>query len=142
MGGFRRRAESRNALQAARVHPMTSALILFAHGARDPEWAAPLRRVRHAISLRRPEAAVELAFLEFMAPTLPACVADLVARGASRITVLPMFIAQGGHLKRDVPDLIHVLGAQYPGLDLRLATAIGETDSVIAAMAEAAGALL
>lgn len=121
---------------------MTSALILFAHGARDPEWATPLRRVRSAILARQPEAAVELAFLEFMAPTLPACVADLVARGAGRITILPMFIAQGGHLKREVPELIRALGAQYPYLDLRLATAVGETESVIAAMAAAAGALL
>lgn len=121
---------------------MTSALILFAHGARDPEWATPLRRVRSAILARQPEAAVELAFLEFMAPTLAACVADLVARGAGRITILPMFIAQGGHLKREVPELIRGLGAQYPSLDLRLATAVGETESVIAAMAAAAGALL
>ena len=28
---------------------MSSALILFAHGARDPEWAAPLRRVQAAV---------------------------------------------------------------------------------------------
>ena len=31
---------------------MTTALILFAHGARDPEWANPMRRVQAAIRKR------------------------------------------------------------------------------------------
>src|SRR5574343_1736660 len=80
---------------------MTTALILFAHGARDPEWAEPMRRVQAAIRQQRPGVPVELAFLEFMAPTLPDCIAALVAGGARKIVIMPMFIARGGHLKRD-----------------------------------------
>ena len=48
---------------------MTTALILFAHGARDPEWASPMRRVQAAIRKRLGGVQVELAFLEFMAPS-------------------------------------------------------------------------
>lgn len=119
---------------------MTSAtaLILFAHGARDPEWAAPLRRVQAAITASAPERRVDLAFLEFMSPTLPECVAALAKAGVSSAVVVPMFIAQGGHLKRDLPELLDVLRAQYPALRLALAPAIGESASVIAAMAQAA----
>lgn len=119
---------------------MTSAtaLILFAHGARDPEWAAPLRRVQAAITASAPEQRVELAFLEFMAPTLPECVASLAESGVMSVMVVPMFIAQGGHLKRDLPALLDTLRVQYPGLTLALAPAIGESASVIAAMAQAA----
>ena len=75
---------------------MSDGLILFAHGARDPEWAAPVRRVQTAIRQRAPSLRVELAFLEFMAPDLAACGADLVAAGCRDIAILPMFIAQGG----------------------------------------------
>ena len=50
---------------------MTTALILFAHGARDPEWANPMRRVQAVVRQRMSAVPVELAFLEFMAPTLP-----------------------------------------------------------------------
>ena len=50
---------------------MTTALILFAHGASDPEWANPMRRVQAAIRQRMTSVPVELAFLEFMTPTLP-----------------------------------------------------------------------
>jgi sirohydrochlorin ferrochelatase len=63
---------------------MNTALILFAHGARDPEWADPMRRVQAAIRQQQPDVPVELAFLEFMAPTLPDCIAALVAGGAAQ----------------------------------------------------------
>lgn len=121
---------------------MKQALVLFAHGARDPEWAGPIRRVRAAIQAQRPETWVELAFLEFMAPTLDDCVAGLAAEGIERIVVLPMFIAQGGHLKRDVPALIARLQERFPDLTMELAPAVGETAAVVEAMAAAALALL
>jgi sirohydrochlorin cobaltochelatase len=117
---------------------MTTAIILFAHGARDPEWANPLRRVQAAIRQRANEVTVELAFLEFMAPTLPECVAALVNRGAAEIVVMPMFIAQGGHLKREVPEMLALLRSTYPEVRFSLGGAIGENEIVIQAMAEAA----
>ena len=115
-----------------------TALILFAHGARDPEWANPLRRVQAAIATSAPGQRVEMAFLEFMSPSLAECVAALAQDGASSAVVVPMFIAQGGHLKRDVPLLLAALREQYPQMTLALAPAIGESPGVIAAMAEAA----
>ncbi len=117
---------------------MTTAIILFAHGARDPEWANPLRRVQAAIRQRAGDVTVELAFLELMAPTLPDCAAALAAGGASEIVVLPMFIAQGGHLKRDVPEIIDRLRSTWPEVRFSLAGAIGECEIVVQAMAEAA----
>ncbi|HQC73311.1 MAG TPA: cobalamin biosynthesis protein CbiX, partial [Candidatus Competibacteraceae bacterium] len=42
---------------------MTTALILFAHGARDPEWANPMRRVQAVVRQRMSTVPVELAFL-------------------------------------------------------------------------------
>ncbi len=117
---------------------MTTALILFAHGARDPEWANPLRRVQAAIRQRAAGMAVELAFLEFMAPNLHDCAAALVAGGATKIVVMPMFIAQGGHLKREVPEILERLRSTWPAVQFSLAGAIGENEIVVQAMAAAA----
>lgn len=117
---------------------MTTALILFAHGARDPEWANPMRRVQAAIRQRVTAQPVELAFLEFMAPTLPDCAAALVAGGAKKIVVLPMFIARGGHLKKETPEMIGQLRATYPDVEFLLGDAIGEHETVVQAMADAA----
>jgi len=121
---------------------MSDGLILFAHGARDPEWAAPVRRVQTAIRQRAPSLRVELAFLEFMAPDLAACGADLVAAGCRDIAILPMFIAQGGHLKREVPELVAALAAAHPAARFTLRPPVGEAEAVIAAMADHALALV
>jgi sirohydrochlorin cobaltochelatase len=116
---------------------MTTALILFAHGARDPEWADPMRRVQAAIRERAPALHVELAFLEFMSPTLEECLQAIIARGATRVVVQPMFIARGGHIKRDLPDLIERLRGTWPQVEFTLNGVIGENESVIQAMAMA-----
>ena len=116
---------------------MTTALILFAHGARDPEWANPMRRVQAAIRQRISDMPVELAFLEFLMPTLPEAVAQLVAQGSDKIVVMPMFIARGGHLKNDLPGIVDALRSTYPKVEFSLGGAIGEDESVVQAMAVA-----
>lgn len=117
---------------------MTTALILFAHGARDPEWANPMRRVQAAIRLRMTSLPVELAFLEFIAPTLPDCAAGLIAQGADKVVVMPMFVARGGHLKKETPEMIEKLRSTYPNVEFSLGNAIGEHELVVQAMAMAA----
>lgn len=117
---------------------MQDALILFAHGARDPEWALPLQRVRQLVAARKPGLVVELAYLEFMLPTLDECFAGLAEKGICRVTVQPMFIAQGGHLKRELPEMLARQRQRHPQMEITLARAIGEDDSVLAAMADAA----
>ena len=113
-----------------------NAVVLFGHGARDPEWAGPMRRTAQAMRAQSPELLVELAFLEFMQPTLVEAIDSVVAAGARRITVVPMFLAQGGHLKRDVPLLVEQASLRHPGCEIRQALAVGEADRVVTAMAE------
>ena len=72
---------------------LKTALILLAHGARDPEWALPLRRVSEAVVAQAPELRVELAFMELMPPNLGECAEKLMAEGYKRILVVPLFIA-------------------------------------------------
>lgn len=110
-------------------------LILFAHGARDPRWAAPFLRLQQLLQ-QRADLAVHLAFLEFMTPSLPDLVAQLVANGQHEITLVPVFLGQGGHVLRDLPLLIEQLQTQYPQLQLHRAQAVGEDDSVLQAIAQ------
>ena len=120
---------------------MRTALILFAHGARDPEWARPMQRVREAILAAQPAVRVELAFLEFMSPGLAESVDALAAEAYERVIILPMFIAQGGHLKRELPEMVAALRQEHSSLELVLMGAVGEQEPVVQAMASAALAL-
>jgi sirohydrochlorin cobaltochelatase len=71
-----------------------------------------------------------------MSPTLTEAIAALVAGGARRVAVVPIFLAQGGHLKRDLPVLLDEARAAHPGCEITLATAAGEADPVVVAMAD------
>lgn len=116
--------------------PASRAIILFAHGARDPGWALPFERLRMAVKLRLPGTAVELAYLELMQPSLAQAVDSLIDGGAREIGIIPAFMAQGAHLKRDLPALIDAAQARHPQAVLRLHSALGESQAVLDAMAD------
>lgn len=120
---------------------MTQAIILFAHGARDPAWAAPFEAVAAALRAQAPGVTVQLAFLEFMTPTLPAAGAALALQGCTSVTVVPLFLGAGGHVRKDLPVLLDTLRKDHPGTQWRLSPAIGEVESVTRAMADAAWVL-
>lgn len=117
-------------------HSSQRGLVLFAHGARAASWAAPFERLRDATQAQAPDAEVALAFLELMTPSLPDTVAAMVARGIDRVTVVPVFLGQGGHLLRDLPALCDGIRAAHPGLNLHVVGAIGEDPGVQRAMAD------
>jgi len=116
------------------------ALILFAHGARAASWAAPFERLRELTQARMPDTRVALAFLELMTPRLPELVAMLLAElpegEVLDATVVPVFLGQGGHVLRDLPLLLDELRVAHPQLRLKVVPAVGESASVLAAMAD------
>jgi sirohydrochlorin cobaltochelatase len=115
---------------------MKAAIVLFAHGARDPEWAQPFEKIRTQIQARVSDTPVMLAFLELMQPSLSDAIAGLEERGAQHITLIPMFLARGGHLKNDLPKLIAQIQTQHPNPTLHMSPAIGEVDSILQQLSE------
>jgi sirohydrochlorin cobaltochelatase len=112
-------------------------IVLFGHGARDPRWAEPFFRLTEKLRVSHgPAGPVSLAFLELMEPDLASAVAAQVALGCAAITVVPVFFGQGGHVRRDLPAVLDVCRAAHPGVDIRCATAVGEDDAVLDAVAQ------
>jgi sirohydrochlorin cobaltochelatase len=111
------------------------ALVLFAHGARDRKWAFPFHRLRQLVQEALPDAVVSLAYLELMTPDLPELVRQLVQGGCDDVTIVPVFLAQSGHVMRELPLIISQLEKDHAGVVIRLAGAVGEDPDVLAAMA-------
>jgi sirohydrochlorin cobaltochelatase len=120
---------------APHASPDMNGVVLFAHGSRDPQWAAPFREIEKRVAAASPQSAVTLAFLETMSPTLPQAVDALVARGCDRITVAPLFMAQGAHLKRDLAALADAARTRHPQVNLETLPAAGEAPGVMDAIA-------
>lgn len=111
------------------------ALVLFAHGARDPRWAQPFKKLQAIAQQQLAGTQVELAFLELMEPRLPEVVDQLAANGCQRISVVPVFLGQGGHVLRDLPPMIDELRARHPQLHVTVSDAVGESPDVLQAIA-------
>jgi len=110
-------------------------IVLFAHGAKDPEWAGPFHEILNRVRASRPEYPIAVAFLESMSPTLEEAIDALAADGAAAITVFPLFMAQGGHLKQDLPRILEEIRASRPHVPIALESALGEVPELLDAIA-------
>ncbi len=111
------------------------AIVLFGHGARDPQWAEPMKHLQSLLVAQLPGVQVELAFLELMAPSLPDTVDCMAQGGVKHIQVVPIFFGRGGHLKNDFPVIMAEMKARHPGLNIEATTAVGQWDAVWQAIA-------
>ncbi len=120
------------------VQTPLSALVLFAHGSRDPKWAEPFKAIQALIRAQTPNLPVELAFLELMQPGIQECLSELATQGVKRISIVPIFLAAGRHLREDLPPLIAPIQKQFPDLLIKVTAPIGdipEFQSAIATLA-------
>lgn len=115
---------------------MNKGIVLFAHGSRDRAWARPFEQLAATLS-RQTDAAVRLAYLELMSPSLGDAISALVADGAKSIRVVPVFLGQGGHTKQDLPKLAAAARERHAGAEITIEPPIGEQPSVIEAIAAA-----
>ncbi|CAD6539760.1 hypothetical protein LMG28727_03679 [Paraburkholderia kirstenboschensis] len=117
----------------------THGLVLFGHGARDARWREPFERLAEKLRAARASGGddgfVRLAFLELMEPDLLTAVGELVADGCDVVTVVPVFFGQGGHIRKDLPELIQRCRDAQPSVEIRCAIAVGEDDAVLDAVA-------
>jgi sirohydrochlorin cobaltochelatase len=130
---------------------MTSphAIILFAHGSRDPLWRAPLEAVATAIAAKHPGTPVRCAYLELCTPDLPTVTTEIIAACASfhwasgpkdtlNIRIVPMFLGMGKHAREDLPELVTALRMAHPSVNFEVVAPIGEDARVTALLAEMA----
>jgi sirohydrochlorin cobaltochelatase len=123
------------------VIPMStpqSALVLFAHGSRDPKWAEPFKAIQALIRAQAPDVPVELAFLELMQPGIQECLIELANKGVKRVSIVPVFLAAGRHLREDLPTLIAPIQKQFPDLVINVTAPIGDIPEFQAAIARLA----
>jgi len=59
-----------------------------------------------------------------------------VAEGVTRITLVPLFLAQGGHTKEDLPRLLNEIRRNHPDITIDVTEAIGDSEVLTAAIAD------
>ncbi|CAM3028479.1 sirohydrochlorin chelatase [Mycobacterium simiae] len=105
------------------------ALVLTAHGSKDPRSAANARAVAEAVSRRRPDLQVRLAFLDHDSPSL----VDVLGALDRPAVVTPLLLANAYHARVDIPAQIANCGVMPR---IRQAPVLGEDDRLVSVLRE------
>jgi len=101
-------------------------LIAVAHGSHNAAWRMAVERVVRSLAPELGVDAVRLAYMECSPPTLRDVVAEAAAKGIRKVRVLPLFLANEGHVDRDIRPLVDDVRTAFSDLEVELMPAIGQ----------------
>jgi sirohydrochlorin ferrochelatase len=103
---------------------MKTAVIILGHGSKRGGNDAALKLL--AEELRRSGGEIiEYAFLQYAQPTADAAVDHCVRQGAKKIVIVPFFLQEGVHVRKDIPAFIEKVKKRHPTLDVRVTDYVG-----------------
>lgn len=82
--------------------PPAPALVLVAHGSRDPRTLATVHTLVDRVRALRPGLPVHLGHIELNEPLLPD---TLAALGDQEAVLVPLLLSRGYHVKQDIPEM-------------------------------------
>lgn len=82
--------------------PAPPALVVVAHGSRDPRALSTVRALLDRVRALRPDVPVHLGHIELNAPLLPD---TLAALGDTEAVLVPLLLSRGYHVKQDIPEM-------------------------------------
>ncbi|MGV9263484.1 sirohydrochlorin chelatase [Kitasatospora sp. NPDC003701] len=90
------------------------ALLLIAHGSRDPRHAATVAALAEEVRVLRPGLELATAYLDHCAPRIP----QVAGRLGARAVAVPLLLNRAFHAKHDVPAALRSAGAGLPVADV------------------------
>ena len=112
------------------------AILYIGHGTRSKKGAEEaisfLQRVIQQVKVP----IQEISFLELTEPSIELGFQRCVERGATEITVVPLFLLAAGHIKKDIPDVLLPLRENNPAVGVNMADPFGVQEEILDAVEE------
>lgn len=108
---------------------MNESIILLAHGSPEKYAKRVLLEIKKKFSknCNNKKTKIYHAFLQFNKPSLEKCLNKIKD---SKIVILPVFISDGRHTKRDLPKIIKTM-KKSKGLSVKVALPLGADDLMV-----------
>lgn len=81
-------------------------LLLVGHGSRLEYNKQLITTTAELMKQERPDYLIKSCFLEYSSPTVPEGLDSMRSESISRLVVVPLFLAKGIHVLRDIPRLL------------------------------------
>lgn len=119
---------------------MKTAILLMAHGSRIAEANDAAREVAKMVQEMTGHEIVEVSFREMHEPNIQQGVDNCVAKGATRILLIPYFLFMGAHVQHDLPEEIEAAQQRHPGLEMVMGSHLGAHRKLAEIVTERIGA--
>lgn len=115
---------------------MTDAVLLVAHGSRDPRAGQAIESLAARVRAARPGLPVGVATLELRGRRLPEVAAELVRGPGRRVTVVPLLLTNAYHGSVDLPAVLAATRPAMPDTELVATDVLGPDDRLLDALDE------
>ena len=112
------------------------AILYVGHGTRSEKGAAQAKNFLEKIIKQTSVSIQEISFLELTEPFIEEGFIRCVKKGATAITVVPLFLLAAGHIKTDIPEALFPLQRQYPQIQVSVADPFGVQERILDAITE------
>jgi sirohydrochlorin ferrochelatase len=116
------------------MRPARLAVVLVAHGSRDPRAARATEALARAVAALHPEWAVRASYLDHSVPRPRQVLASFAAAGHQRAVMVPLLLTSAYHGRVDVPGEITAARAAGVRMEVELADVLGPVDGVVPAL--------
>lgn len=90
------------------------AIVLAAHGSRNPASATQFEELVKVIKAMEPNRTITHGFLEFNTPTIDEAAREAIEAGAKEIVLVPGVLLAATHAKNDLPTELNTLRQEFP----------------------------
>jgi sirohydrochlorin cobaltochelatase len=101
-----------------------SCLIIVSHGSKNKAWLKPVEKLTFSLKKKFGKTGVHTAYLENVKPDLKTVLGKLAS--TRTITILPLFISCGNHIKNDIKKDIIKHKKHYKNTKINLLPSLGE----------------
>ncbi len=112
------------------------AILYIGHGTRAKKGAEEAKSFLQRVIQQVDVPIQEISFLELTEPTIEFGFQRCVERGATEITIVPLFLLAAGHIKKDIPDALLPLRAKNPDVQVKMANPFGVQEEILDAVEE------
>ncbi|WP_458412811.1 sirohydrochlorin chelatase [Schinkia sp. CFF1] len=112
------------------------AILYIGHGTRSEKGVQELKAFIEQVKKRCNPPIQEFCFLKLTKPSISSGFKRCVERGATEITIVPLFLLAAGHIKEDIPRILSSLRETYPTIKVNVRNPLGVKDKILTVMAD------
>jgi len=109
-------------------------VLIVGHGSRQKSTEQILEAVVEKAMLSLPETLYEIAYMEFGKQDIPAGLRALLERGADEIAVVPYFLYDGMHIRKDIPEALFEFKASHENVKITMGRPFGFDERLAAVL--------